>query len=259
MNNDCGVYEIRNLVDNKWYVGSSVMLHTRWSNHKYALNKGIHTNTHLQNAWNKYGSEMFKFSVLLLCDVANRIYYEQNIQDRLHPQYNFIGVVTNPMLGKKHSEEVKKKIGDAARGRKRTLISERAVKKGMSDDTKRKISESKKAQKNPVSSETRQRMSDAQKKRVHPPMLEETKRKLSESHKGRKCSEETRAKIGKASIGRTPTSLHYAGVFVAPDGTEYKGVFNLAQFCRCHNLDQSEMCKLHLGKRSMHKGWKYVQ
>jgi group I intron endonuclease len=35
----------------------------RWRNHKSKLNKNIHPNPHLQNAWNKYGEASFQFKI----------------------------------------------------------------------------------------------------------------------------------------------------------------------------------------------------
>jgi len=60
----CGVYEIRNIINNKVYIGSSYHIFNRWSGHRYQLNKNIHNNIHLQRAWNKYGKENFKFKII---------------------------------------------------------------------------------------------------------------------------------------------------------------------------------------------------
>lgn len=48
-----GVYQIRNVIDNKRYVGSSINLYKRWRTHKWMLRKGIHHSIYLQNTWNK--------------------------------------------------------------------------------------------------------------------------------------------------------------------------------------------------------------
>lgn len=59
-----GIYEIRNTVDNKVYVGKSRNVEARFKNHVYSLNKGKHCNRHLQNAFMKYGIENFRFSII---------------------------------------------------------------------------------------------------------------------------------------------------------------------------------------------------
>ena len=60
----CGIYEIRNLVNDKIYIGSSYHIYNRWSQHRQFLKKNIHNNKHLQRAWNKYSEEYFKFSII---------------------------------------------------------------------------------------------------------------------------------------------------------------------------------------------------
>lgn len=60
----CGVYKIENLVNGKVYIGKSNNIGNRWYEHKSELNNGKHINSHLQNAWNKYGSESFKFDII---------------------------------------------------------------------------------------------------------------------------------------------------------------------------------------------------
>ena len=59
-----GIYEIRNTINNKVYVGSAVNLKKRWRNHQNDLKNGDHHSIKLQNAWNKYKADAFVFSVL---------------------------------------------------------------------------------------------------------------------------------------------------------------------------------------------------
>jgi group I intron endonuclease len=62
--NTSGIYFITNTANNKYYVGSSVCIRTRWNSHKLHLRKGIHDNKYLQKAWNKYGEKVFDFTVV---------------------------------------------------------------------------------------------------------------------------------------------------------------------------------------------------
>jgi len=75
----CGVYSITNLVNGKRYIGRSIDIQARWALHIWKLKKGIHNNMHLQNAWDKYGPDSFRFEIVELCtpDVINdrEIYY----------------------------------------------------------------------------------------------------------------------------------------------------------------------------------------
>jgi group I intron endonuclease len=60
----CGIYIIQNTINKKLYVGSSVNVNSRLSQHKHQLKKKIHPNQKLQNAVNKYSLNNFKFSIL---------------------------------------------------------------------------------------------------------------------------------------------------------------------------------------------------
>lgn len=62
-----GIYKIVNRINGKYYVGSSInILGTpgRFYNHKRHLRRGKHHCDHLQNAYNKYGSENFEYIVV---------------------------------------------------------------------------------------------------------------------------------------------------------------------------------------------------
>lgn len=63
----CGIYEIKNLVDGKVYVGSSIDIPKRLTRHKYMLRGNYHDNIHLQNAFNKHGENKFSFEVIEIC------------------------------------------------------------------------------------------------------------------------------------------------------------------------------------------------
>lgn len=58
------VYQIRNIINNKVYIGSTYRFNRRKRLHLYTLNKNIHKNIILQRAWNKYGKENFVFEIL---------------------------------------------------------------------------------------------------------------------------------------------------------------------------------------------------
>lgn len=105
-----GIYAITNLINNKIYVGSSIDLYTRHYQHKSDLNKGIHKNPHLQNAWNKYSSENFSFSVIEVVPNVNQLLEREqywidtlNVCDR-EIGYNALPVAGNT-IGRKMTEE----------------------------------------------------------------------------------------------------------------------------------------------------------
>ena len=56
---NCGVYQIKNTLNGKAYIGSSKNIKRRLGIHRSMLRRGTHRNPHLQNAWNKYGESAF--------------------------------------------------------------------------------------------------------------------------------------------------------------------------------------------------------
>jgi group I intron endonuclease len=60
-----GIYKITNTVNNKVYVGSSVKMKRRLSEHCNKLRKGKHDNPTLQRDWNAYGEDSFKFEAIM--------------------------------------------------------------------------------------------------------------------------------------------------------------------------------------------------
>lgn len=125
-NRNIGIYKITNLINNKFYIGSSSDLKKRLYEHRRELNLGVHANKHLQSAWNKYGEENFKFEVIetiesTLCtnkylrDLETKYIQEfKCYEDSIG--YNFIpgGIGT---LNLPCSEEKKKKISNANKGK----------------------------------------------------------------------------------------------------------------------------------------------
>lgn len=57
------------MIDNKKYIGQSVDISERWRIHICELKYQNHHNVYLQEAWNKYGKENFKFYILEYCDI----------------------------------------------------------------------------------------------------------------------------------------------------------------------------------------------
>lgn len=59
-----GVFQIRNLTNEKVFVGSSKNLDGIFNRHEFQLKMGGHPNKDLQKDWNEFGSENFAFEVL---------------------------------------------------------------------------------------------------------------------------------------------------------------------------------------------------
>ncbi len=114
------VYSIRNVVNFKRYVGSSNNVHTRWNKHRSEIKKGVHPNTHMQNAFRKYGEESFVFEILEEAERDKLLIVEQAWIDNLKPEYNKAKFAGSPMNGRHHTDEAKQKIGMGSLGSRRT-------------------------------------------------------------------------------------------------------------------------------------------
>lgn len=70
-NGTSGVYKIENIKNNKVYIGESFNIEERWKVHINDLNKGKHHSRKLQEDWNEYGKDCFKFDILESIDVKS--------------------------------------------------------------------------------------------------------------------------------------------------------------------------------------------
>ena len=103
---NAGVYWIKNLLNNKVYIGSSARLKMRLKDHIKLLQKDKHPNKHLQCAYNKYGKDKFELAILETCEAIKDtlLYLEQKYIDEIKPEYNMCPKAYS-MLGFKHSKE----------------------------------------------------------------------------------------------------------------------------------------------------------
>ena len=64
-----GIYKIENKVNGHVYIGQSINIRERWFEHRGDLRNNKHINSHLQNAWNKYGENNFVHKIIEMCEV----------------------------------------------------------------------------------------------------------------------------------------------------------------------------------------------
>lgn len=102
----CGIYKISTPSDSSCYVGSSIRIERRWSEHKHGLRNNKHHSIRLQNAWNKYGE--LKFEIIELCDENELNDKEQFWIDSLKAELNSSKFVKNIWLDSEVREKFKK-------------------------------------------------------------------------------------------------------------------------------------------------------
>jgi len=120
-----GIYMIINLVNNKFYIGSSVDIYHRMLSHISLLKRNKHDNIHLQNSFNKYGINNFIWIIIEQVDNCDELLIkEQYWMDLLNVcnqdiAYNMCSIAGSP-LGRKHSQETKDKISASNKGKKKS-------------------------------------------------------------------------------------------------------------------------------------------
>lgn len=165
MMNDIGIYCIENIVNNKRYIGQSIHIHRRWSEHKYELNNNIHDNDYLQKSWNKYGPDNFKFDIIELCDESeldNKECYYISLYNTTDCNYGY-NLQTGGSVNRTVSEVTRQKLSQAAKRRKThndvSGSNNPMFGKAMSDETKEKIRQKRIGAK--ASDSTRKKLSQA--------------------------------------------------------------------------------------------------
>lgn len=139
-----GIYEIKNLINGKIYIGSSSNLKKRMYSHIYNLRNNRHRNSFLQNSWNKYGESNFHFSVVeFVGDISNLLTREQYWIDTTmcYIRSNGFNIrkIAESNYGIKLSEESKKRMSESRKGKGSPWFGKR-----LSTEHRKKLSDSKK-------------------------------------------------------------------------------------------------------------------
>jgi len=124
-----GVYFIKNITNDRLYVGSTVRFSKRFKSHISSLKAGTHSNKFLQHDWNKCGEDSFIFEVIEVTEekLVREQYYLDKYYDNQKYCYNLRSDACDSRVGAKNnkpnsitdkrckspSEEVKKKRVDA--------------------------------------------------------------------------------------------------------------------------------------------------
>lgn len=108
-----GIYKLSWLNNPYFYVGQSCKLKERFAKHLVRLRSGKHENNRIQNVYNKYGEPLFE--ILLITDDLDK---EEQILLDIHFSDEYccnICPTANSTQGYKHTEEVKRKIGELSK------------------------------------------------------------------------------------------------------------------------------------------------
>ena len=169
-----GIYKIT--INNKLYVGYAKNFEKRKSSHYKALTGKKHINPYLQNAFIKYNE--FNFDIIEECAEdgfeEKEIFWIKELDTFEGEGYN-LTAGGEGFLGGVHTEETRRKIGEAAKGNQNCLGIKRSA------ETRRKISEGNKGK--TFSAEHRRKISEAAKgnqNSLGAKRSAETRRKMSE-------------------------------------------------------------------------------
>ncbi len=112
-----GIYKIESsMKPERVYIGSAVNVMKRWQLHLWDLKNNKHHSIKLQRHYNKYGKNDLVFSILHECEVPDLLQAEQVFLNVFEPYFNVCGVAGS-CLGKRHSEEAKRKMSGAKKGK----------------------------------------------------------------------------------------------------------------------------------------------
>lgn len=109
------IYEIRRKNKPKHkYIGQTIgSAQHRWNCHKSWLNNNSHSNSALQNAWNKYGEDAFDF---LIKDITTSLDDLNRLEEKYIKEEGYYNIKPGGQ-NSPHSEETKRKIGKWHKGK----------------------------------------------------------------------------------------------------------------------------------------------
>ena len=218
------IYSALNITNGKRYVGQTIQ---RLHNRRLAHLRKTHHSVKFSLALQKYRGQ-FLWTIL---DVAND-QSELDTKEQFWIQHYCSHIdeygynLQRGGQSGKHSDESKRKIGDANRGRI------------ASPETRERISKSKKG---------RSHFSKLNTSRRGTTLSDEHRKKCSDSLKGRKFSDEHKMKLSETN------GMTYAVISPTNERTVIHG---LSKWCRQNGFSQSGFSSVLTGKQKDYKGWK---
>lgn len=252
-----GIYEIVNTANGKKYIGSSVHIKKRWYEHRYSLRKGEHGNSHLQAAWDRYGSKSFVFRVIEEVDNPEAlIQREQWWHDEActdgNETYNAGKQVDCPTRGTKFDDErlaqmsiISRQLWEDPDFRAKTTAAHMGH--TASEKTRRKMGAAHKGQKPTTDAIETSRRAIKRKWREDIEYREKMQKHMSDLWE----KPEFRAKMDQ--LNRTGKS--YPAFVQSETGEIIPAGTNLKEMCRKRGLGYSGMYLVSKGKRRANHGW----
>jgi len=208
-----GIYAISCSANDKIYIGSAKNFAERWNSHCQMLATEKHFNINLQRAWNKYGAQMFDFSIIEeLGEYDRTLFFEREnfhidtLRQSGRALFNIARAeggwgpetyLRKDEIAQKISNTLKQRTALMTEEQRKMLYGKGRRGKPLTNEHKKKTGDGLRGKNK--STETRKRMSASQ--RIEQP--------------GRR---ERMAKLGKQRIGKMPANA----IIINIDGIEYR-------------------------------------
>lgn len=208
------IYKIRNVVNGKFYVGSTMDTRERFRTHRKRLRTGKHHSKHLQAAWTKYGEDCFVFEVVesVLApewlQAAEDVWLAENVgKEHCYNTSRYsdspmrgIATVDHPCYGRKKLPGEKEAISASLRA---TYAADPTAHprygKSHTDETKAKISETRTG-----------KMAGEKHYRFGQTLSAEVREKIGAAQRGVKKGPRVLTEEGRAKIRAAAEAGHYA-------------------------------------------------
>ena len=267
-----GIYKITNIETGKIYIGSTKCFEIRFREHICNLRNNRHHSRYLQNSYNKHGESAFVFSIIEECPknmlLERELYYLNTLLKANENDHNFYMLgynvcrVPNSKLGTKMSNAQKRKLSAIKKGKrpehlhtKEALLARKGCQIGKVLKKESIIKRQKTRMERGgyfVSDETRKKMSESLKGENHPffgkKRSPETIEKIRLKKTGQKHSEETKEKMRNSHIKNEVIQFSLDGVFIK----EWSGATEVARYFNCSNQVIYSCCS---GKKKQIKGF----